>query len=161
MGTNSVGSSISWAALSNYKSLSTIGMSNNAFAGRLPPTGNFCTVLEIFIADSNRITGSITGTLANLTNILILSQWKQPEWENPNTYHHNEQSSGTQHLQQHLVWTIPEEISGLTSLVKLHLDGNKLAGSIPSSVNSLSQLQVMTLSQNSLSSIIPTNLWHL
>uniref|UniRef100_A0A0E0JMS0 non-specific serine/threonine protein kinase n=1 Tax=Oryza punctata TaxID=4537 RepID=A0A0E0JMS0_ORYPU len=149
--------------LRNLRNLNTIGMSYNAFEGSLLPyVGSLSTLIEIFVADNNRITGSIPSTLAKLTNLLILSlSGNQLSGMIPT------QITSMNNLQElnlsnnTLSGTIPVEISGLTSLVKLHLANNQLFGPIPSTIGSLNQLQVLALSQNSLSSTIPISLWHL
>ncbi|KAI4965177.1 hypothetical protein ZWY2020_055278 [Hordeum vulgare] len=149
------------SAFSNCRSLNTISMANNTFTGSLPAyIGNLSTVLETFIADNNRIKGSIPGTLANLTNLLTLSlsgNQLNGTIPAPITAMSNLQELNL--ANNSLSGTIPAEISGLTSLAKLHLDNNRLVGPIPSSISNLSQIQIMTLSRNSLSSTIPTSLW--
>ncbi|KAF2951778.1 hypothetical protein DAI22_01g288800 [Oryza sativa Japonica Group] len=151
------------AALSNCSNLNTIGMSYNRFEGSLLPcVGNLSTLIEIFVADNNRITGSIPSTLAKLTNLLMLSlRGNQLSGMIPT------QITSMNNLQElnlsnnTLSGTIPVEITGLTSLVKLNLANNQLVSPIPSTIGSLNQLQVVVLSQNSLSSTIPISLWHL
>uniref|UniRef100_A0ACD5W298 Uncharacterized protein n=1 Tax=Avena sativa TaxID=4498 RepID=A0ACD5W298_AVESA len=149
------------SAFSKCRSLDTIGLSSNAFIGRLPPyIGNLSAVLQTFRVDNNSITGRIPSTFANLTNLLILSlSGNQLNGTIPTSI------AAMRNLQEldlsgnSLSGTIPTEISGLINLAELHLDSNRLIGSIPSSVSSLSQIQIITLSNNLLSSAIPTSLW--
>jgi len=151
------------AALSKCRSLDTINIAENKFAGMLPPyMGNLSSTLQYFIAYNNRITGSIPNTFANLSNLLELSlSGNNLSGKIPTTITAMNNLQELNLSNNSLSGTILTEISRLTSLVELHLDGNKLTGSIPSSVSSLSELQIMRLSRNSLSSTIPIGLWHL
>uniref|UniRef100_K3XTC7 non-specific serine/threonine protein kinase n=1 Tax=Setaria italica TaxID=4555 RepID=K3XTC7_SETIT len=151
------------AALSKCRRLNTIHISGNKFTGRLPPyMGNLSTMLEIFAAGNDMITGSIPSTVANLSNLLILSlRGNNLSGKIPTTIGAMDNLQGLYLSYNSLSGNIPEEISGLTKLVELYLGANKLTDPIPSSSGNLSQLQFMALSQNSLSSTIPTSLWHL
>ena len=57
--------------------------------------------------------------------------------------------------------TIPPEISFLTQLVQISLEGNLIFGEIPSQLDALTKLTSLGLSQNQLESSIPTELYKL
>ncbi|XP_074290535.1 receptor-like protein EIX2 [Silene latifolia] len=58
----------------------------------------------------------------------------------------------------HLVGTIPEELTNISTLEGLNLSNNHLTGGIPAQIGNLMMLESLDLSNNQLSSIIPQSL---
>ena len=62
---------------------------------------------------------------------------------------------------QGLTGTIPNKVSLLTHLTKLHLSGNKLSGTIPFDLGYLTKLRELDISSNELTGTIPTEIGRL
>ncbi|KAH9603870.1 hypothetical protein KSS87_013558 [Heliosperma pusillum] len=58
----------------------------------------------------------------------------------------------------HLVGTIPEELTNISKLEGLNLSNNHLTGSIPAQIGDLKMLESLDLSNNQLSGVIPQSL---
>ncbi|KAL4190387.1 hypothetical protein AMTRI_Chr07g24540 [Amborella trichopoda] len=143
--------------LNNCPYLEVISMASNRLSGVLPDSiANLSTMLTEFCLPGNQISGTIPDGVGNLENLQLFSM------ENNNLSGTIPASIGklSKLLQltlqgNQLSGPIPDSIGDLTGLNKLMLEGNKLSGSIPSSLGRCQKLEVLGLSQNTLSGSIP------
>jgi Leucine-rich repeat (LRR) protein len=116
-------------------SLVTLFLSENKLEGQIPKSiGNICT-LQIFEADDNHLSGELSDFIIH------------------NNYSHcigNISSLQRLQLSSNQISGMLPDLSTLSSLRYLCLDGNKLIGEIPRSLRSLSNLNVLKLGRNSL-----------
>ncbi|OIV92920.1 hypothetical protein TanjilG_20582 [Lupinus angustifolius] len=119
--------------LTNCSKLSTFGIDNNNFGGRLPNfLVNFSSQLTELYLGNNQILGKLPTDLGNLTGLIVLSMESN-----------------------HLDGVIPPAFGNFQKIQLLDLNGNKLSGDIPASLGNLSQLFSLDLSQNMFQGNIP------
>ncbi|ESW09247.1 hypothetical protein PHAVU_009G112200 [Phaseolus vulgaris] len=111
--------------------LSSLILSNNSFSGPLPGQV-FWNIARIEIANNN-FSGGISVGITSAKNLGFLDA-------------RNNMLSGE----------IPRELTQLSKLTALMLDGNQLSGALPSEIISWQSLNTLTLSRNKLSGQIPT-----
>ncbi|QCE16039.1 receptor-like protein kinase HSL1 [Vigna unguiculata] len=111
--------------------LSSLILSNNSFSGPLP-SQVFWNMTRIEIANNN-FSGGISVGITSAKNLMFLDA-------------RNNMLSGE----------IPRELTQLSQLTALMLDGNQLSGALPSEIISWQSLNILTLSRNKLSGEIPT-----
>ncbi|KAH9714631.1 protein kinase domain-containing protein [Citrus sinensis] len=122
------------SSLSNCKSLTLIGLSNNPLDGILPRTsvGNLSHSLKYFKMHNCNISGGIPEEISNLTNLMTIDL------------------GGNK-----LNGSIPITLGKLQKLQWLSLDDNKLEGSIPDDICRLAELYLLELGGNKLYGLIP------
>ncbi|KAH9716332.1 protein kinase domain-containing protein [Citrus sinensis] len=149
----------------NASKLSTLELQMNSFSGFIPNTvGNLrnlglndnyltsstpelsflsslsnCEYLEYLSFSDNPLDGILPRAIGNLSQSM------------ENIWMSNCNSSGS----------IPDEISNLTNLIAISLEGNKLNGSIPIALRKLQKLQLLSLKDNQLEGSIPNDLCRL
>uniref|UniRef100_A0A0D3GF80 non-specific serine/threonine protein kinase n=1 Tax=Oryza barthii TaxID=65489 RepID=A0A0D3GF80_9ORYZ len=150
------------ACLGNLSALTTLSLAENQLDGSVPATiGNMNSLSQLIIARnslqgdigyflsilsncinlstlyiySNHFTGSLAGSVGNLSSQLRVFS----AFENSFT------------------GELPAMISNLTGLQQLDLGGNQLHGKIPESIMMMTNLQVLNMEANSLSGSIPLN----
>ncbi|XVF89148.1 hypothetical protein PTKIN_Ptkin19aG0107000 [Pterospermum kingtungense] len=111
-------------------SMSILLLSNNSFSGQLPSKLAW-NVTTVDISD-NRFSGEIPRGVASWSNLVVFKA-------------SNNLFSGE----------IPQEITNLTRLNTLLLDGNGFSGGLPSEITSWSSLVALNVSNNKLSGEIP------
>ncbi|KAG5018821.1 hypothetical protein JHK87_014676 [Glycine soja] len=112
------------------RNISSLVLSNNSFSGPLP-SKVFWNTKRIEIAN-NKFSGRISIGITSAANLVYFDA-------------RNNMLSGE----------IPRELTHLSQLSTLMLDGNQLSGALPSEIISWKSLSTMTLSRNKLSGKIP------
>ncbi|KAJ1375344.1 Serine/threonine-protein kinase, active site [Sesbania bispinosa] len=114
----------------SLRKLSTLMISNNSFSGHLPSKLSWnMSRLEI---GHNNFSGQISLGVSSALNLVVFDA-------------RNNMLSGE----------IPRELTGLSRLTTLILDGNQLSGPLPSKIISWQSLNTISLSKNKLSGQIP------
>ncbi|WOL16028.1 protein STRUBBELIG-RECEPTOR FAMILY 3-like [Canna indica] len=111
--------------LVNFTSLITMDLSNNQIGGSIPE--KLPITIRNFLS-ANQLTGSIPGSLAELTLLSDMSL-------------NNNLLSGQ----------LPDAFQSLTGLINLDISGNNLSGQLPPSMGSLSSLTTLHIQNNQLS----------
>ncbi|KAK9229588.1 hypothetical protein WN944_022551 [Citrus x changshan-huyou] len=151
------------SSLSNCKSLTHIGLSNNPLHGILPRTyvGNLSQSLEYFIMNNCNISGGIPKEISNLTKLIAIglggNKLKGPI---PITVGKLQKLQGLGLEDNELEGSIPDDTCRLAELYSLGVGGNKLSGSIPTCFSNLTSLRILSLAFNELTSI-PSTFWNL
>ncbi|KAJ1295691.1 hypothetical protein BS78_01G242200 [Paspalum vaginatum] len=150
------------ASIANATTLQSIDLSENYFAGIVPPEiGTLCltrltnpecthdwkfitlltdcSILRGVTLENNRFSGVFPSSIANLSAQLGILDIR-----------HNEISG-----------RIPDGIASLTKLYKLGLAGNQFTGHIPESIGRLKMLQFLALENNQWSGAMPSSLGNL
>ncbi|KAK9725081.1 hypothetical protein RND81_05G121200 [Saponaria officinalis] len=202
---NQIGGDIP-AGISNLINLHLLFMSNNDFTGTIPDKfGNLQTIEQIYL-DSNKLTGRIPNSLGNLSRLsqLYLDDNKlhgsipsnigscqsllylglsnnNLNGTLPNTlFRESAQFVELDLSHNHIIGSLPQDISNQNKIVKIdvsenkfsgeipnglgkcsalqffHIEGNSIHGTIPLSFSALSSLQTLDLSRNNLSGPVPT-----
>ncbi|XVF36366.1 hypothetical protein REPUB_Repub19eG0052600 [Reevesia pubescens] len=121
-------------SLTNSSRLKFLAFDGNLFEGVIPESiGNLSKVLSKLYMGSNRFSGNIPPSIAQLSGLALLN------------LSYNSISG-----------EIPPEIGKLEELQMLSLAGNQISGSIPSNLGDLRQLNQMDLSGNQLVGQIPS-----
>ncbi|KAK9232726.1 hypothetical protein WN943_022974 [Citrus x changshan-huyou] len=151
------------SSLSNCKSLTLIGLSNNPLDGILPKTtiGNLSHSLEDFKMPNCNVSGGIPEEISNLTNLTTIDLGgNKLNGSIPITLSKLQKLQGLGLEDNKLEGSIPDSICCLTKLYELELGGNKLFGSIPACFSNLASLRILLLGSNELTSI-PLTFWNL
>ncbi|XP_045787369.1 receptor-like protein EIX2 [Trifolium pratense] len=120
-------------------SLVYLGLYSNHLEGNIPKSiGNICT-LEEFDADWNQLSGEISDFMSHSNNSHCIG---------------NVSSLQVLSLKYNQISGMLPDLSSLTSLRELHLDGNKLNGEIPTTIGSLKELEYLMLFRNSFEGIL-------
>ncbi|XP_006646229.1 probable LRR receptor-like serine/threonine-protein kinase At3g47570 [Oryza brachyantha] len=150
------------ADLSGCKNLKNLVMNTNYFTGSIPGSVGNLSSLKIFRAFENQITGNIPNMLLrNQSNMLFMDlRNNRFTGEIPLSITEMKNLEMIDFSSNELVGTIPANI-GKSNIFALGLAYNKLHGPIPDSISNLSRLQILELSNNQLTSEIPMGLWGL
>ncbi|KAK9232087.1 hypothetical protein WN943_022330 [Citrus x changshan-huyou] len=151
------------SSLSNCKSLTLIGLSNNPLDCILPKTsiGNLSHSLEDFKMHNCNVSGGIPEEISNLTNLTTIDLGgNKLNGSIPITLSKLQKLQGLRLEDNKLEGSIPDSICRLTELYELELGGNKLFGSIPACFSNLASLRILSLGSNELTSI-PLTFWNL
>ncbi|KAH9714584.1 protein kinase domain-containing protein [Citrus sinensis] len=151
------------SSLSNCKSLTHIGLSNNPLDCILPKTsiGNLSHSLEDFKMHNCNVSGGIPEEISNLTNLTTIDLGgNMLNGSIPITLSKLQKLQGLRFEDNKLEGSIPDSICRLTELYELELGGNKLFGSIPACFSNLASLRILSLGSNELTSI-PLTFWNL
>ncbi|KAK4487005.1 hypothetical protein RD792_006320 [Penstemon davidsonii] len=129
------------SSLCNCKNLTELQIGENPITGPLPKSlgsSNISASLEIFVALSCNIIGTIPSEIGNLSSLFWL------------------------HLgDNNLTGTIPETLGLLINVQRLSINGNKLHGPIPNSICNLENMFHISLQENGLSGQLPSCLGNL
>ncbi|KDO36487.1 hypothetical protein CISIN_1g047705mg, partial [Citrus sinensis] len=139
------------SSLSNCKSLTVIGLSNNPLDGILPKTsiGNLSHSLEDFQMHNCNVTGDIPEEIGNLTNLITIDLGgNKLNGSILITLSKLQKLQGLVLDDNKLEGSIPDDICRLVELYKLELGGNKLSRSIPACFNNLIALRILSLGSN-------------
>ncbi|GLT57203.1 hypothetical protein SLA2020_301910 [Shorea laevis] len=144
-------------SLGNCSTLRTVQLQNNHFSGEIPP-GLWTTFnLESLMLSNNLFSGELPSKLAwNLTRMEINNNKFSRQiptgigsWSNLTVFHaRNNLLSGE----------IPIEITYLSKIISLFLDGNQLSGELPSNIVSWISLTALNLSDNQFYGKIPAKI---
>ncbi|XP_066362718.1 probable LRR receptor-like serine/threonine-protein kinase At3g47570 [Miscanthus floridulus] len=161
--TNNVLSGTVPDSIYNMSALTDLGMGINNLTGEIPANigYNLPRIVNLIMAQ-NKFTGQIPTSLANTTNLQIISLWN-------NSFHGNIPLFGTlpnlielDLTMNHLEagdWSFLSSLTNCRQLVNLYLDRNTLQGVLPKSIVDLSStLEVLFLSANEISGTIPNEI---
>ncbi|KAH9714626.1 protein kinase domain-containing protein [Citrus sinensis] len=151
------------SSLSNCKSLTLIGLSNNPLDGILPRTsvGNLSHSLKYFKMHNCNISGGIPEEISNLTNLMTIDLGgNKLNGSIPITLGKLQKLQWLSLDDNKLEGSIPDDICRLAELYLLELGGNKLYGLIPACFGNLASLRILSLCSNELTSI-PLTFWNL
>lgn len=120
-------------------SLETLFLFDNSLEGKIPKSIGYIPTLKYFYADTNHLSGKLSdfiihhnysNCIGNVSSVQLLSLYDN-----------------------HISGMLPD-LSVLSSLRWLFLDGNKFVGDIPTSIGSLKELEVLKLRDNSFEGIV-------
>ncbi|GKV44912.1 hypothetical protein SLEP1_g52046 [Rubroshorea leprosula] len=145
------------ASLGNCSTLRTVQLQNNHFSGEIPPALWTTINLESLMLGNNLFSGELPSKLAwNLTRVEINNNKFSGQiptgigsWSNLTVF----QASNNL-----LSGEIPKEITYLSKLITLLLDGNQLSGELPTNTVSWISLTTLDLSGNQLTGQIPASI---
>ncbi len=160
--------------MSNIQTLTSLRVSFNALAGRIPPSISKFSRLEEFWAAGNNITGIIPDGMCKLTELTSLNLYKNNLGSDRfilESGRHLGLPSCIGRLQKlvqidlssnPLGGTIPDYLfnKNMSSLKRLHLSNMKLTGKIPP-LGDLKQLNSLVLDRNNLNGLIPSDIGEL
>ena len=151
------------ASIGELTALENLDLSWNDISGSIPEEiGSLVNLVELNLEYNEQLTGSIPGTIGNLTELEIMKC-------------RNDSLTGSipaaigalsklQILDLHfnqVSGSLPSTIGGLTALTFLDLSGNQLTGSIPPEIGALTSLTQAWLGGNQLSGSIPEQIGEL
>ncbi|CAJ2669196.1 unnamed protein product [Trifolium pratense] len=120
-------------------SLVNLDMHDNSLEGKIPKSIGIICTLQKFWVDNNHLSGEISYFIIH------------------NNYSHcigNVSSLQKLSLSNNQISGMFPDLSILSSLTTLYLDGNKLIGEIPMSIGSLMELKYLDLSRNSFEGVV-------
>uniref|UniRef100_A0ACD5WCP9 Uncharacterized protein n=1 Tax=Avena sativa TaxID=4498 RepID=A0ACD5WCP9_AVESA len=123
--------------------------------------GNLSAHLTHFIANQNKLTGSLPGTMSNLSSLQFIDLGYNQLSAIPESISMMENIGLLDISNNDIVGPLPTQIGMLSSLERLFLERNKISGPIPNSIGNLSRLEYIDLSCNRLNSILPAGLFQL
>ncbi|KAK2978042.1 hypothetical protein RJ640_000703 [Escallonia rubra] len=157
-------------SISNASKLILLDLSGNNFSGVIPNSlGNLKLLEDLTLGGNNFIGETSTPELSFITSLTNCTKLRMLEIsDNPiiGTLPVSVGNFSTS-LQEIYAYrcgirgTIPDEISNLSGLVTLVLDGNDLSGSIPNTIEGLQKLQQLHVGDNKLRGSIPNVLCRL
>ncbi|GLT85470.1 hypothetical protein SLE2022_036600 [Rubroshorea leprosula] len=142
------------ASLGDCSTLQTVQLHNNQFSGEIPPGLWTIFNLSVLLLSNNSFSGELPSQLGRNLSMVKISKNKFSgnipvgigSWSSLRVFEaSNNLFSGK----------IPEEITYLSGLITLHLDGNQLSGELPSDIASWKSLNTLDISGNKLSGQIP------
>ncbi|KAL5991715.1 hypothetical protein ACLOJK_012625 [Asimina triloba] len=177
------------SSLSNASLLRQADFSQNNFSGQIPLLHNLSSIeklnfefnelvsdgpggldfftslsnsprLEIFSVGTNRLTGRLPASIANLSRTLTMLEMEYNQLEGSLPAEIGDFVNLT-HLSvryNKLTGNIPSTIGNLGNLARLWLQGNSFNGSIPESLGNLARLNDLSLKENQLTGTIPSSL---
>ncbi|KAL4353669.1 hypothetical protein GQ457_06G006890 [Hibiscus cannabinus] len=148
-------------SLANSTQLQLFSVAGNRLTGTLSSfIGNLSKQLSLLVMNNNFFNGSLPGEISNLVNLTLIA------------FEHNSltgtipPSIGTLPNLQYIFLhgnrfsgTISESLGNLTYLAEVHLSNNLLEGTIPSSLGNCQRLQLLDLSVNLLNGTIPRDIF--
>ncbi|KAJ7960985.1 putative Receptor protein kinase [Quillaja saponaria] len=165
--------------------LQELHLSVNQLSGILPSEISNCTAMTQLEIDNNDISGEIPALIGNLKNLTLFFAWQNKLTGNiPDSLSECQDLQALDLSYNSLIGPIPKQIFGLrnltkllllsndlsgfiiipsdignsTSLYRLRLNGNRLAGNIPSEIGFLKSLNFVDMSNNRLIGEIPSAL---
>ncbi len=132
-----------------------IDLNYNALKGSIPSKIKDLTSLkELNLSSNSNLTGSISTSVGNLTNLEVLKLNNCSLTGNIPATLGNLSKLQTLHLQSNkLAGNIPAELENMNELTGLLLQNNSLSGSIPATLNLLPKLKSLNISSNSIESL--------
>uniref|UniRef100_A0A0D9VCD6 non-specific serine/threonine protein kinase n=1 Tax=Leersia perrieri TaxID=77586 RepID=A0A0D9VCD6_9ORYZ len=118
-------------------SLSVLDLSYNKFTGEISPAIAGCSMLKVFMAGYNKLSGTLPIELFNMRSLEHISFTNNGGLEGELDGSH---------------------IAKLSNLVTLDLGWNSFSGEIPESIGQLKKLEVLRLSNNTMSGDLPSSL---
>ncbi|XP_074283768.1 receptor-like protein EIX2 [Silene latifolia] len=162
------GKMLKWLRVEKLKELAILRLRDNKFSGTIPSQICCLPHLQLIDLGHNQFTGSIPRCLSNLTAMT-----------SPNASSLDYIFSGVSEVMQgiervytstlpylvdidlssnHLVGSIPDDMTKISGLLSLNLSFNQLSGKIPENIGSLKKLISLDLSKNTLRGSIPTSI---
>ncbi|XP_031120151.1 receptor protein kinase CLAVATA1-like [Ipomoea triloba] len=140
------------------KNLTSLSLSNNWLAGKIPPAlGNLRNLVTLSLG-SNRFVGEIPVQISELQRLVTLDlSGNNLSGEIPASITQCKELYSVDLSGNNLTGEIPKQISKLRSLNALNLSQNQLGGAIPSELGVMQSLTVLDLSYNDFSGRRPIN----
>lgn len=137
-------------------SVEEVTLSRNRLTGTIPGTIGNLTKLKKLTLNANQLTGEIPAAIWGLPDLqLLVLDHNQLSGALPAGVGRMSRLVELDLSYNQLTAAIPKEIGNLSSLVNLHLDFNQLTGSLPPEIGKLRSLQLLTLWGNQLTGPIP------
>mmetsp|Transcript_3203 Transcript_3203/g.5509 ORF Transcript_3203/g.5509 Transcript_3203/m.5509 type:complete len:813 (-) Transcript_3203:226-2664(-) len=130
---NEISSSIP-SSIGRLKSLKRLQLTGNRLTGILPSSLGEMTILRNFSVKNNQL----IGTLPELGSLSLLRNFDVSK--------------------NGITGTIPSSLSGMASLVSLHLSDNMLEGTIPAAMSQLTALTTLSFKRNNIEGTMPQGL---
>jgi Leucine-rich repeat (LRR) protein len=112
------------SCMSNWQELEVLDLLNNELSGEIPQDLCGMDNMQLFVADKNFFSGELPACISSWTNLLVLS------------------ASDNQ-----FIGSLPD-LSKLTQLQEIYIDGNFLEGNPTSVIAKLEQLELLYIEQN-------------
>ncbi|KAK9725023.1 hypothetical protein RND81_05G116400 [Saponaria officinalis] len=131
----------------NFQKLERIDLSSNKLSGRIPNSlGNLSRLSLLYLQD-NKLHGTIPSNLGNCQNLTL-----------PNALF----GGSAQFLEldlshNHLIGSLPQDISNQINIESIDLSENKFSGEIPNGIGKCTALQYFHIKGNSIHGTIPSS----
>lgn len=148
-------------SIANCSSLKYVQLYGNRFSGNLPEGSWTSTNLVWLMVSNNSFSGQLPTKLAPSLTVLEISHNQFSGEITPALSSSCKDLQSFEASNNRLTGNIPEELTSLSSLTILLLDGNNLSGELPSNIISWVALNELSIRGNQLSGKIPSAIGHL